>query len=74
MRDLYHSTALVEAVKSLAPLNVKGHGKVPYQKPQLKSMVHGANPCIYRNVLAQCVVPTQCEQSITILTALNFKL
>ena len=46
-QDLYHSTALVEAVKSLAPSNVKGHGKVyiyvlvPYQKPRLKSMTHG---------------------------------
>ena len=39
--DLYYSTALVEAVKSLVPLDVIGHGKVPYQKPQLKSMVHG---------------------------------
>ena len=35
------STALIEVVKSLAPSNVKGHGKVLYQTPQLKSMVHG---------------------------------
>ena len=27
--------------KSLAPSNIKGHGKVPYLKPQLKSMAHG---------------------------------
>ena len=31
--DLYHSTALVEAAKSLVLSNVIGHGKVPYQKP-----------------------------------------
>ena len=38
----YHSTALVEAVKSFVPSNVKGHGKVLYyQKPWLKSMAHG---------------------------------
>ena len=49
-----HSTALVEAVKSLAPLNVKGYGKVPYQKPQLKSMAHGV---FLRK--AQCSVPTE---------------
>ena len=36
--DLYHSTALVEVAKSLALLNVIGHGKVLYQKPHLKSM------------------------------------
>ena len=36
--QLYYSTVLVEAAKSLAPLNVKGH-IVP--EPQLKSMVHG---------------------------------
>ena len=34
-------TALVEAAKTLAPLNVIGHGKVVYQKPWLKSMTHG---------------------------------
>ena len=26
--DLYHSTALIEVVKSLSPSNVKRHGKV----------------------------------------------
>ena len=31
-RDLYHSTALVEATKSLVLSNVKGHGKVPYKE------------------------------------------
>ena len=36
-----YSIVLVEVhvVKSLVPSNVKGHGKVSYQKPQLKS--HG---------------------------------
>ena len=37
-QDLYHSTAVVEAVKRVALLNVIGHGKVPYQKPWLKFM------------------------------------
>ena len=32
-QDLYHFTALVEMVKSFAPLNIKGHGKVSYHKP-----------------------------------------
>ena len=51
--------------KSLAPLNVKGHGKVhvyvPYQKPQLKSMAHAAHQhraqCInaMRSDRAQCI-------------------
>ena len=47
--------ALVEAVKSLVLLNVKEHGKVPYQtqKPRIKSMGHGVYLCI-----AQCLVPT----------------
>ena len=40
--DLYHSRALVEVFKSLAPLNVKGHGKVVCQKTPAKvwCMVH----------------------------------
>ena len=42
-RDLYYSTALVEVAKSLAPLNVIGHGKVLYQKPQLKSVAHAVH-------------------------------
>ena len=37
-QDLYHSTALVEAAKKFRPSNVERCGKVPYQKPQLKSM------------------------------------
>ena len=37
-QELYLSTALVEAAKSLVLSNVIGHGKVPYQKPWLKSM------------------------------------
>ena len=44
-RDLYHSTVLVEAVKSLALSNVIGHGKVLYQKPRLKSMAHAVHLC-----------------------------
>ena len=48
--DLYHSTALVEVAKSLAPLNIVGHGKVPYLTPRLESMVHAVHPCI-----AQCI-------------------
>ena len=49
---LYHSTALVEAVKCLVSSNVKGYcGKVPYQKTSAKvvypciqcSAVHSAN-------------------------------
>ena len=35
---IYQSTALVEATKSLAPSNVIRHGKVPYQRPWLKSI------------------------------------
>ena len=45
-QDLYHSTTLIEAAKSLVPSNVKGHGKIPYQKPRLKSVAHGIYPCI----------------------------
>ena len=52
--DLHHCAALVKAVKSLAPSNVKGHGKVPYQKrtsakvygtwytPETSAKVYGA--------------------------------
>ena len=46
---IHDFTALVEAAKSLASLNVKGHGKVPYQKPQLnsmESMAHGVYPSL----------------------------
>ena len=42
--------ALIEVAKSLVPSNVKGHGEVPYQKPQLKLMAHGVYPHI-----AQCI-------------------
>ena len=35
----FYST--LEVAKSLVPSNVKGHGKVLYQKPQPKSMAHG---------------------------------
>ena len=44
-RDFYHSTALFEVVKSFSTL--KEHGKVPYQKPQLKSMAHGTCTCTH---------------------------
>ena len=57
--ELYHSTVLIEAAKTLAPLNVIAHGKVPYQNTQLKSIAHGVHPRI-----AQCVVPTRYERSI----------
>ena len=60
--DLYHSTALVEAAKTLVLSNVIGHGKVPYQKPGLKSMANG----VYAHI-AHCIsamVPTQCERGI----------
>ena len=53
-------TALVEVVKSLSLSNIKENSKVPYQKPQLKSVAHGVYPRI-----AQCVVPTQCEWKIS---------
>ena len=48
--DLHHCTALIKAVKNLVSSNVKGHGRVPYQKPRLKSMVHGVHPHI-----AECI-------------------
>ena len=35
---------LVEAAKLLELSNVIGHGKVPYQKPWLKSMAHTVHP------------------------------
>ena len=60
---LYHSTTLVEAAKSLAPWNVKGHGKVPYHKAQLKSMVHGVYLHIARYSAMHAVL-TPCEQSV----------
>ena len=50
-QDLYHSTALIESAKNLAPSNVK-HGKVP----ETSVGVYGA----WR--IAQCEVPTQCKQ------------
>ena len=66
VQDLYHSMAFVEVAKSLAPSNVKGHGKIPYQKTPLKSMAHGVHPHHYSIMytLAQCAVPTQRERSI----------
>ena len=42
-------------VKSLATLNVKGHGKVPYQQPWLKSMAHGVHLHI-----TQCISAMRC--------------
>ena len=40
-----------KVAKSLIASNIIiGHGKVPYQKPRLKSMVHGVYPRI-----AQCI-------------------
>ena len=55
-RDLCHSTALVEAAKNLAPSNIKGHGKVPYQKPWLKSMVNGVHLRIAQCINTMCGV------------------
>ena len=68
--DLHHCAALIEAVKSLALSNVKGHGKVPYQKPRLKSMAHGVHPPTYSAIyiLALCTVPTQRERGIVYCT------
>ena len=65
-QDLYHSTALVKAAKSLAPSNVIRHGKahVPYQKPGLKSMAHAVHS--HSTALAQCAVATQREQGIDV--------
>ena len=56
---------VVKAVKSLA-LNIREHGKVLYQKPQLKFMAHAVHPCCtaYCNVLAQCPVATQHKQTV----------
>ena len=55
---LIHSIALVEEAKSLALLNVIGHGKVrdevPHQKPQLKSMVHGVHLRVVQCINAMC--------------------
>ena len=52
---LVSSTALIEAAKSLAPSSVIGHGKVPYQKPRLKSMAHGVPLRIVQCISAMCV-------------------
>ena len=43
-RDLYHSTAFVEAAKSLALSNVIEHGKVQYQKPGESLWAHAVHP------------------------------
>ena len=47
--DVYHSTALIEVVKSLTPSNVKAHGKVP----ETSTKVYGTWP-IYPHI-AQCI-------------------
>ena len=57
--DLYYSTVLLGAVvcthakvSKFSTLECKRtHGKIPYQKPQLKFMMHGI-------IIAQCMVPT----------------
>ena len=51
-RDLYHSTALVEAAKSLALSNITEYGKVLYQKPWLKCMAHGVHPHVVQCISA----------------------
>ena len=40
-QDLYNSTALVEAAKSLASSNIKGHGEVRIV-PETSAKVYGA--------------------------------
>ena len=37
---------LIKVAKSLVSSNIIGHGKVPYQKPRVKSMAHAVYPCI----------------------------
>ena len=61
--DLHYCTVFIEVAKNLVTLNVIGHGKVPYQKPQLKFMVHGVYPHIAQCISAMCGA-TQREQSI----------
>ena len=61
-RDLYLSTALIEAAKSLAPSNVKGHDEVPYLR-ETSAKVYGMWHIIY---IAQCAVPTPCEWNIQV--------
>ena len=65
--DLYYSTALVEAAKSLVLSNVIGTwlGTVP----QTSAKVYGAcytstKRRVYCNVLVQCAVATQRERGI----------
>ena len=58
VRDLYHSTALVEVANSLVLSNIIGQGKVPYLKPWLKSMAHGVHSHI-----AQCISAMHGENS-----------
>ena len=52
VQDLYHSTAPVKKVKSLANFNVIRHGKVllQYQKPQLEFILHGIYMYMYMYV------------------------
>ena len=47
-------TILQHLLKCLAPLNVKGRGKVLYQKPRLKSMGHGVYPRIVQCISTMC--------------------
>ena len=62
--DLYHSTAFIEAAKSLVPSNIKGHGKVLYQKPRLKPRLKSMAGGVYPHC-AKCTVSTQREWSIS---------
>ena len=48
--ELVPSTPFVEVAKSLVLSNVIGHGKVPYQKPRLKSMVQYVH--IYQRIVS----------------------
>ena len=61
----YPSTALIKkAAKSFVPWNAKGHGKVPYQKPQLKSVT---SQCMSRRDYGMYTMPnsTMCGVNST---------
>ena len=45
----------LEVAKSLALSNVKGHGKVPYHKPRLKSMGACCTPTLHCFFIKQCI-------------------
>ena len=55
-----HGTCTIAQQRSS---NIIGHGKVLYQKPQLKSMAHAVHPYIVQCISAM-LVSTQHERSI----------